>query len=429
MTISSRTRAGRTTLLAALTFLCPAVAAPTFLSQPAFAAAANNDAAAKAKAMAGEGLAFLKKAQQPDGLWASSPREPPGVSALVLRAFANDPATGPKADFVKKAYAALLALQKPDGGIYVDMLSNYNTAIAVSTLAAAGEEYKPAVDKAVAYLKGIQVKDDPANPSYGGMGYGAMPARGGGGGGGAGGGAGGGGRQGRGGSGGGGAGGGPQMPRADLSNTHIFVDAMHDAGLKPTDPAYQEALKFVTRSQNLSETNDQKWAGDDGGFIYTPANGGNSNAGEYTEPGGNRRLRSYGLMTYAGLKSTIYAGLTKDDKRVKAAWDWITQNWTLDEHPGMRAAGADKAKDGIYFYYHTVASALHAYGEPTLTDAKGVKHDWRVELVDKLATLKQSDGSWVGDKSWMENNPVLATSYVVLALQLVQQDLEQRPAK
>ena len=35
-------------------------------------------------------------------------------------------------------------------------------------------------------------------------------------------------------------------------------------------------------------------------------------------------LRSYASMTYAGLKSMIYAGLDRDDPRVKAALDYIT---------------------------------------------------------------------------------------------------------
>ncbi len=68
--------------------------------------------------------------------------------------------------------------------------------------------------------------------------------------------------------------------RPDLSNTQMALDALHDAGVRPNDPAFAAALKFVSRCQNFSETNNQPWAGDDGGFIYTPANGGNSPAGD-----------------------------------------------------------------------------------------------------------------------------------------------------
>ena len=74
--------------------------------------------------------------------------------------------------------------------------------------------------------------------------------------------------------------------RPDLSNTQMALDALKDAGLKPDDPAFQAALKFATRSQNLSETNDQPWASNDGGFIYTPYNNGTSAAGDF-ELGGS----------------------------------------------------------------------------------------------------------------------------------------------
>jgi squalene-hopene/tetraprenyl-beta-curcumene cyclase len=111
-------------------------------------------------------------------------------------------------------------------------------------------------------------------------------------------------------------------------------------------------------------------------------------------------------MTYAGLKSFIYAGLTKDDQRVKAAWDWITKNWSLDENPGMRLGKPEQAQQGLYYYYHTLARALNAYDQPTITDPQGNTHDWRIELIAKLKSLQREDGSWAGDKRWMEDNPV-----------------------
>ena len=108
--------------------------------------------------------------------------------------------------------------------------------------------------------------------------------------------------------------------------------------------------------QNHSETNDQPWAGNDGGFIYSPSDGGASPAGEYTGADGKKFLRSYGSMTYAGLKSLIYAGLTKDDSRVKAAWEWISKNWTLDENPGFRLSDPATAASGMFYYYHTLSA-------------------------------------------------------------------------
>ena len=117
-------------------------------------------------------------------------------------------------------------------------------------------------------------------------------------------------------------------------------------------------------------------------------------------------------MTYAGLKSLLYADISKDDPRVKAALRWISGNYTLEMNPGLNNA------QGLYYYYHTYATALRAYGQDTITDAKGVKHDWRKELEAKLAAVQLPDGSYVNAADrWMESNPVLVTTYVVLSLQ------------
>jgi squalene-hopene/tetraprenyl-beta-curcumene cyclase len=240
----------------------------------------------------------LKTQQQPDGSFQKSDREPPAVTALALKALARDPNYGPKSDPAKKAIDYLFGVQQPNGGIYKDMLANYNTAISVSALATVNDPaIKERIAKAVAYLKGAQFTDaiagangqkiDPKNSAVGGFNYGA----------------------------------GPRGGTADISNTGIVIEALHDSGLKADDPAYQNALKFISRLQNNSETNSAPWAGNDGGFVYSigKAGEGESAAGEYQSADGKRMLRSYGSMTYAGLKTMIYAGLSKDEPRVKAS--------------------------------------------------------------------------------------------------------------
>lgn len=363
----------------------------------------GKDPSAQAQQVIDKAIEYLKSQQKPDGSWQKE-NEPVGITALVLKAVVQGPKSNAQTPWVRKGFEKLLSYQWESGGVYKDSLANYNTAVAISAMAAVEDpQYKAAMDKAVAYLKQLQwtekteagpkgekVTDD-KNPWYGGWGYG-------------------------------------RSARPDASNTQLAVDALKDAGLKPDDPAYQAALKFATRMQNLSETNDQKWAGNDGGFVYTPANNGESFAGEFTTPDGQRRLRSYGSMTYAGLKTMVYAGLTKDDPRVKAAWNWITKHWTLDENPGMAEGDAQKAQHGLYYYYLTLSRSLNAYDEPVVTAPNG-KHDWRVELIEKLASLQHPDGSFVGDARWMENNPILVTSYAALALEEAQKDLKEHPAK
>jgi squalene-hopene/tetraprenyl-beta-curcumene cyclase len=206
----------------------------------------------------------------------------------------------------------------------------------------------------------------------------------------------------------GGAGYGRQK-RPDLSNTAFFMDALKAMKHDPDDPAVQQALVFISRCQNLeSEHNTTPFSArnPDGGFYYTPAAGGSSQAGQ-TETGG---LRSYGSMTYAGLKSMIFAGVGPEDPRVKAAIEWIRRNYTLDTNPGIGSAGQ-------YYYYHTFAKALDAVGVATFEDERGVKHDWRAELVSALASRQNQDGSWINENDrWLEGDPNLVTSYALLAL-------------
>jgi squalene-hopene/tetraprenyl-beta-curcumene cyclase len=370
------------------------------LSSTAWADA--SDSIQTAQTTADKALAYLKSKQKPDSGWQDE-ADPPGVTALVLRAFMSDDKYDADQPFLEKGFDKLLSYQMDSGGIYKDTLACYNTAIAISALAASKEvEYRGAMIKGVDYLRTLQWSDNiqgvpnevkvasDKDVKYGGFGYG-------------------------------------KRARPDLSNTQMALDALHDAGIKPDDPAFQAALKFATRCQNSSETNEQTWAGDDGGFIYTPADGGSSNAGEYTGLAGRRMLRSYGSMTYAGLKSMIYAGLSHDDSRVKAAWDWISKNFTVDENPGMAALGPENAQGGLYYYFYTMARALSAYGQPAIVDPLGAKHDWRIALITKIAALQRPDGSFVGERKWMEDNPVLVTAYTVIALEQAKRDLKENP--
>jgi squalene-hopene/tetraprenyl-beta-curcumene cyclase len=364
------------------------------------------------------GTAFLLTQQAPTGQFGNE-KAPPAITALAIRALVSEESLTADSEPVKKAYDYLLSQQLENGGIYKDLLANYNTAIAISALAAAEDgRYKPQIEKAVAYLKrmqwtpetipeyvgekeentGKQVVKDDKDPFFGGWGYGGRSR-------------------------------GPGRP--DLSNVQLALDALHDAGVGKNDPAMQRAIVFLSRTQNLSETNDQPWASNDGGFVYGPSadRRGESSAGETTDAAGERRLRSYGSMTYAGLKSFIYAGVSKDDPRVKAAFDWVTKNWSLDENPGMKLLKPEAAQQGLFYYFHTLARALHAYDAPTIATPDGTTVDWRVSLVEKLEKLQKEDGSWTGEKRWMEDNPVLTTSYVVLALQETRDDLKRSPAK
>ncbi len=328
-----------------------------------------------------KGTAFLEKRQAADGSF--SAEVGPAVTALAVTALAKS-GTPVDAPVVQKAIAHLLSFKRPDGGIYVpeSPVSNYETALAMVALAAcnAGGKYDQAIKGCEAYVKGLQWDDGEgkgkADPAYGGAGYG-------------------------------------KKGRPDLSNTQFMIEALRSIGASENDPAIQKALVFVSRTQNLEgPENTAPFAGknsnadDKGGFYYTPAAGGESQAGGSPEGG----LRSYGSMTYAGLKSMIFAGLKKDDYRVKAALAWLGRHYTFKENPGMGQAG-------LFYYFHTAAKSLDVLGVETFADAAGKEHPWRDELSDEIVALQKPDGSWVNPNNrWMEDNPDLVTSYALLAL-------------
>ena len=323
---------------------------------------------------------LLEKGQTEDGSF--SKHISPAVTAMCTNALLDHgvPLSHPK---VQLALKFLESYIQPDGGIYApgSGLQNYETSISVMCLLRANKEdkYDKTIQDAVGYLKIIQWDEgeehEQLSKFYGGLGYG-------------------------------------KHKRPDMSNAQIFMDALKAAGEDKDSAAIQKALVFVSRAQNLpSEHNVSKWAAkttadDKGGFIYTPVGEGESKPGK-TDGGG---LRSYGSMTYAGLKSFLYAGVDKDDIRVQAAMDWIRRHYDLKTNPGM-------GQQGLFYYYHVFAKTLGAVGEPVLIDSDGVKHNWRNDLIEQLAKLQNKDGSWTNEHDrWYEGDPNLVTAYAMLSL-------------
>lgn len=328
---------------------------------------------------ADRGIDFLlKRGQNTDGSF--SPETGVAVTALSVRAILEHHPQAVNSPAVQKSLQYIESMIRGDGGIYAkgSLYRNYETSVAVGALVQANDgRYDSPLHRAELFLRDLQWDEgegiESSDAAYGGQGYGTHK-------------------------------------RPDLSNTSFFIDALRDLGKGSEDEAIQKALQFTLRTQNLAgHGNDTPHATKigDGGFYYTPAAGGQTKA-EVTENGG---LRSYGSMTYAGLKSMIYAGLTSDDPRVAAAMTFIRKNYSLTENPGMGQAG-------LYYYYHTFAKALDASGAEVLDDALGTPHAWREELTDKLTELQQTDGSWVNQDNdrWMEGDRQLVTAYALLAL-------------
>ena len=323
------------------------------------------------------GIDFLRTTQNDEGGWTSP--EPLGITAIAAVALLDSGLT-PDDPAVARALDYIVSNAKPDGGIYGAGSNhrNYETALALMALSRVdGDRFARAIEGGRAFLKGLQWDEgegiESADVRWGGAGYG---------------------------------GGGD---RPDLSNTQFLIEALRSTGSGPEDEAIQKALIFVSRTQNLEGFgNDTEFAGkiDDGGFYYTPAAGGQSKAG--TTPNGG--LRSYASMTYAGLKSMIYAGLEPNDPRVKAARDWAAQHYTVRENPGI-------GLQGHYYYLQTLAKTLNTLGGDTLTDADGVEHDWRADVAAQLIEMQRANGSWVNPADrWYEGDPNMVTAFALLAL-------------
>jgi squalene-hopene/tetraprenyl-beta-curcumene cyclase len=334
-------------------------------------------------------LAWLVAQQKADGSFSQA--QFPALTGLALWAMvgANLPQYAPN---IEKATAFLLGCVQPDGGIYHVVpdrkgggLATYNTAICLTALHATGrKDLAPTLLAARAFLAAAQETGDPT--FAGGFGYDKSTDR----------------------------------PYADLMNTHFVLEAMRrtqgledlrPAGAKRADVNWDAALAFVEGLQNKAEAGP----GNAGGFFYThnDPKAGTETVDVETAAGKEERvvLRSYGSITYAGLLALAHCRLTRDDPRVVSALDWASKHWTLDENPGM-------GDQGLYFFYNVLGRSLRASGVHRIARPGADAVDWRAALVAKVVGLQQADGNWVNANGrFWENDPVLATSYALIALQ------------
>ena len=343
------------------------------------------------------GAQFLYENQNAAGWWSNA--NLPALAALAMVALDMAGVTELNAKYSSERFRAfeyITGAAKPDGSIHRGLLINYNTACSLMALSIADNpKFRPLILKARAYIARSQIDLGEAgeldNPHDGGVGYNS------------------------------------KHDHSDMNNTLMAIEAMRMSELalrRPDQPDHRlesdlnwKALEhFLSSCQNLPEYSDNpnisRLHEDRGGFIYYP---GESKAGEVVDETTRRvSLRSYGSISYAGMMSLTYARIGRNDERVKAVIEWLNRNYTLDENPGM-------GSEGLYYYYHLMAKALHARSVKQLKGPKGMPIDWRAQLADKLISLQRPDGSWQNPtKRWMEGDANLTTAYVLMALALIQ---------
>ena len=232
---------------------------------PSIPAQAEPPWRARAREMSRKAAAWLEKQQDPaTGGWSvptemdeqgrSTQPHLPGISALVLTGLLDHAAAeGGQEDELPQPVLLgvkyLLNWQQPDGGIYDRALPSYNTSLAVSALSRVQmPRARDAVNRSVSFLRSLQWSEfsdvgiggaeaprpvERNHPFYGGVGYG-------------------------------------RHGRPDGSNLNLFMQALEDAGVEPTDPAVRRALVFLERLQMTDAVNDMAYAdgSSQGGFIY-----------------------------------------------------------------------------------------------------------------------------------------------------------------
>ena len=328
---------------------------------------------AKSQQAIDAGIKFLRSKQSANGSVLNST----GLTALSLTSILQNPAGAGNVDkTVIDKYANFIASKaNPDGSIVEQQHDqSYNTAVSISALAATKDpKYAPLITAGQRYISKAQIGESrgfaTVDSWYGGMGYGGDE-------------------------------------RPDMSNFYIAIEALRATSYDPKDPVWQKALIFASRMQNRSESNDQKWAGNDGGFAYSPGM-------NPPEMGGG--TNSYASVTAAGLYGLLLIGVEKSDPRVQAAHKWLITNYTLDSNFGSNS------KNTLFYFYSAFAKVMAAYGEKEFVDSRGQRRNWRNDLAARLISLQEADGSWVNHDSnvFWEDKPELATAWSVQALEHV----------
>ncbi|PCJ58316.1 MAG: hypothetical protein COA79_13745 [Planctomycetota bacterium] len=339
-----------------------------------------------------KGVKYLMTRANKDGS-IGNPKQPnPGITGLIVAAVAKTSLKGKyKKDLISAADFILKTKNPKDHSYGKNFIqfSNYFTSVALLAFTSLDKEkYKEEIKNTQNYLKGAQFSKENGNYKKGDWQYGGFDYN----------------KEGK--------------ADPDLNNTGFALMALKASDLKKDDKAWKNAVVFLQRVQNSPEVSDldKSIKGtkvlNDGGAMYYP---GNTKGKEIKNSDGTTSYPSYGSMTYTLMQSYLFAGIPKDDIRVKETMRYVKNNFSLVTNPGLPAK---QAKQGLYNYYRIMAEALNTLGETKIETNKGRRIIWAKELGEHLGKLQLPNGSWVNKESerWLEGDPDLVTAYALFAL-------------
>jgi squalene-hopene/tetraprenyl-beta-curcumene cyclase len=326
-----------------------------------------------------KGLDWYASTQNFDGSWSGSV----GVTGFVVICFA-----GAGYDYtnttVQNALKHLRNFYNPDVGILADTFENYETAISLIALSAAGDpEDVDKLPKMAAHLERLQFSDgslyNKTEPWYNGgwTNYAGIP---------------------------------------DASNSQFGILGLMTAdllveGYSVPDNVWTNATEFMNICQNWPDVNNLSWAHNitlpshgDGGFVY--------NGYRSRTPLGEQMFESYGSMTAAGLYSYLAMGNDERQPEVAAARAWLDHEYNMEINPKM-------VGKGLYYYLWSQTRALALSGQDWVVDGAGKLHDWRADVANLFMDLQMSNGKWPGNPQigWREEEPEIAGIYAILTMQ------------
>ena len=193
----------------------------------------------------------------------------------------------------------------------------------------------------------------------------------------------------------------PNPGHVDLSMTRYVIQALRDAGISPGDPVFARARIFVERCQNYDLQNPKD---NDGGFFFSTTESETNKAGH-----DGKHFRSYGTTTADGILSLVAIGRPLEDRRIRAAHNWLISHHRDMAVPGFVGEAHQRWPQGLAFYYAASSTeafrAVHAVMDPSVGNA--------------LRRTQRRDGSWANPENLVkEDDPLIATAFAIRALAL-----------